>query len=108
MRRVLSRDRLASRREPGRRPVAIVPIAQSALDGLEKVRRRLKAKGAWVPDVQVADLLARGLHPLRLDNDVADGVGELANAARDRNGDMCRTHLAILQRRASQHGPPRR
>jgi hypothetical protein len=63
-----------------------VAVAHRALDRLDHVRRRLEPEGNRVADIEVADLLAGRLDLSRLRDDVADGVDEAADAARDGDG----------------------
>ena len=53
--------------------------------------RRLEPERRRVADVQVAHACARGLDPLGLDDDVANRVGEVADAARQPAMDGART-----------------
>ena len=69
-------------RDPDRRCIAVVPVTQRARHRFDHVRRRLEAERDRIADVQVADLLARRLDALGLGHDVADGVGEAADADR--------------------------
>ena len=84
-RRVLRGDRFASRRDARRRPVAVVAVVHRPLDGGDEVRRRLEAERHRVADVQVTHVPAAGFDPLRLDDDVANGVGEAVEAGSDGN-----------------------
>ena len=84
-RRVLGRHRLARRRQTRRRAVAVVAVAHRAFDGLDEVERGVEAEGDGVADVQIADTLPGRLDPLRLGNDVSDGVREAVDALSDRN-----------------------
>ena len=81
--RELGRDRFARRRDARRRAVAVVAVAHGALDGGDQVRRRLETERVGVANVQVAHAEAGGLDALRLEDDVADGVAEAVDAARD-------------------------
>jgi hypothetical protein len=49
------------------------------------VRRRLEPEWGRIADVEIAHAPPRGLHTLRLDRNVADGVGEVGNPVRDRD-----------------------
>ena len=83
--RELRGDRFARRREALRRPVAVVAVAQRALDGLDQMRRRLEIERDRVADVEVSHAHAGRFDPLRFGDDVADGVGETVDALGDRN-----------------------
>ena len=76
MRRVFGRDRVARRRNTGRRPVAVVAVAKGALDRRDQVRGRLEPERDRVADVQVAHPLPGGLDALSFDDDIADRVAE--------------------------------
>jgi hypothetical protein len=76
-----------------------VTVAHGALDRLDHVRRRLESEGNRVPDIEIADCFAGRFNLSRLRDDIADGVDEAADAARDGNRGG-RTHAEKLIRRA--------
>ena len=99
----LGRHRFARRRDARRRAVAVVAVAHGALDGGDQVRRRLEPERVGVADVQIAHAAAGGLDALRLSHDVADGVAEAVDAARDGDGQTTiysvrGGHVATIQR----------
>src|SRR5262249_5744827 len=84
---------------PGRWTVPVMAVTQCLGYSLHQMGRRLESKGHWVPNVQVADFGARGLHPLGLDDDITDSVGKPLDPRRC--GDRCvrNAHVRILARR---------
>jgi hypothetical protein len=55
-------------------------VAHRALDGRNHVRRRAEPERDRVADVQVTNPCSRGLHSLRFDNDISDGVTEAVDS----------------------------
>ena len=93
-RRVLRGDRLASRGDARRGAVAIVSVAQRPLDRSDEVRRRFEPEGHRIADIQVADAPAAGLDPVRLRDDITNGVRKPAETGGDGNwrGDSRGSH----------------
>jgi hypothetical protein len=79
----LGGDGVPRGRDPDRRGVPIVTVAQRPGDRLDHVRRRLKTKGNGIPDVEIPHPRAGRLDPFRLRDNVPDGVGEPLDAAGD-------------------------
>ena len=77
---------------PDRRAVAVFAGAQRPLDGLDEMRRRLETEGRGVSDVEIVDPPSGRFNPLRFADDVPDRIRELADALRDRNGEICWRH----------------
>ena len=83
VRRVLGRDRFAAGGDARRRAVAVVSVAQRPFDGGDEVRRRVETESDRIADVQIPHALAAGFDPLRLRDDIANGVGKAVNARGD-------------------------
>ncbi len=102
----LGRDRFARDRDAGRRTVPVVAVPHGSLDGGDQMRRRLETECVGVANVQVPYAEAGGLHTLGLEDDVADGIAEGVDAARDRDAEATfnnigSAHEATIQRRDS-------
>src|SRR5262249_52940069 len=70
---------------PGRRSIAVVPVAHRPLDCRKQMGGCRKTERDRVSDVEIADAPARLFDPLRLDDDIPNGIRKARDSVCDRD-----------------------